>query len=130
MTLTEILTAVFLIAASALCIAIILYLGKITKSINAMQLALDDLSSKAEALFTSVSSLTEKLIVLAEDIKDQVLVTKSVVNRFKESANAILDLEEKVRAGIEEPALNLLNNLKAVSNGITTFFNYFRRKDK
>ena len=127
MSAIEILTIVLIIFASALCVALIIYLGKITSAVKAMQNNLNKLSSDIQPLITSVSDLANKLSEVTEDTKEQLEVSKNIVYSVRDRVDTILDLEEKVRGGIEEPLTVILKNLKAISNGVTAFLNYFKK---
>jgi len=127
MTLIEILTVVLIVFASALCVALILYLGKITNTFKAMQIDLSQISSDIKPLVSSVSELAEKLTEVTDEAKDQLQVSKSIVLSLRDRVDTILNLEEKVRVGIEEPLTSLIRNLKAISSGVSTFFNYFKK---
>ena len=61
MSAIEILTIVLLVFASALCIALIIYLGRITAAIKDIQNNLTKVSSDIQPLITSVSDLANKL---------------------------------------------------------------------
>jgi hypothetical protein len=58
MDFIDIITVILLISASALCIALIFYLAKITSSVKAMQNDLNEISSKINPLIVNVSELT------------------------------------------------------------------------
>lgn len=127
MSAIEILTIVLLVFASALCIALIIYLVRITAAIKEIQNNLTKVSSDIQPLITSVSDLANKLSEVTEDTKEQLEVSKSIVYSVRDRVDTILDLEEKVRGGIEEPINLILKNLKAFSNGVTAFLNYFKK---
>ncbi len=127
MSAIEILTIVLLVFASALCIALIIYMGRITTAIKEIQNSLTKVSSDIQPLITSVSDLANNLSEITEDTKEQLEVSKSIVYSVRDRVDTILDLEEKVRGGIEEPITVILKSLKAFSNGVTAFLNYFKK---
>jgi uncharacterized protein YoxC len=127
MTLIDFLLIILIISASALCIALIFYLARITRSFNAMQKDLKEISTNFNPLINSVSELTEKLSIITESAQSQLDVSRSIIYSIKERVDTILELEEKVRSGIEVPLLSIVKNLKAISNGVSTFFSYFRK---
>ena len=135
MEIIDIFYIVLLVCASALCIALIIYLNKITKSVNRLEDEIKDISNKSKPLILSVNSLTEKINGIADDTKeivndakDQFGVIKSIISDVKEHADKILDLEEKVRRGIEDPMTGMINNLSAFVNGINTFWKTYKGK--
>ena len=135
MEIINILYIVLLVCASALCVALIVYLSKITKSVNRLEDEVKDVANKSKPLILSVNNLTEKINSIADDAKkissdakDQVDVIKSIISDVKEHADKILDLEEKVRRGIEDPVSGMVQNLSAFVNGINTFWKTYKGK--
>ncbi len=128
MEIINILYIILLVCASALCIALIVYLNRITKSVNRLEDEIKDISNKSKPLILSLNNLSEKINGIADDAKQQVDVIKSVISDFKEHADKILDLEEKVRRGIEDPISGMVKNLSAFVNGINTFWKTYKGK--
>ena len=126
----NILNIVLLVCASLLCIALIIYLYRITKSINRIEKEVTELTDKSKPLIVSVNSFSEKLNTIADEAKGQVDVIKDVISEAKEHADKILELEEKVRRGVEEPVSDLIKNLSAIVNGINTFWNTYKGKHR
>lgn len=127
MSLIEILTAILLILGSLLCIALIFYIGKITSSIQQVQKNLDELIAKLTPLLSSLSELSGRISELSSEALSQLDISKKIVGNVKEHFDKILELEEKIRWGIEDPVTKLLANIKAVSHGISTFFNHLKK---
>lgn len=127
MTLIDILTVIVLILVSALIIALIVYLGKITRSIQDLQKDISDLSERVDPLVTSLSDLTNKLTSLSDEANEQMDTTRNIVYSVRDRVNVILDFEEKLRAGIEGPVMGFINQLKAISNGVNTFLHYLKK---
>ncbi|MFZ0456301.1 MAG: DUF948 domain-containing protein [Ignavibacteriaceae bacterium] len=135
MEITNILYIVLLLCASALCVALIVYLNKITKSVNRLEDEIKDVTNKSKPLILSINNLTEKINSIAddakqisEDAKDQVGVVKNIISDVKDHADKILELEEKVRRGIEDPVTGMITNLSAFVNGINTFWKTYKEK--
>jgi len=127
MTLIDILTGIVLILISALVIFLIVYLGKITRSIEFLQKDISRLSDKLEPLVTSLSELTSKISDLSDQARGQLETTKGIVFKVKNRVETILEFEEKIRAGIEGPISGVLNQIKAISNGVNTFLSYLKK---
>ena len=127
MTVIDVLTAVVLILVSALIVFLIVYLGKITKSIQALQKDISDLSDKLEPLVFSLADLTTKLTDLSDQAKRQLEATKGIVFSVRDRVDTILKFEEKIRAGIDGPISGFLTQIKAISNGVSTFLNYLKK---
>jgi archaellum component FlaC len=127
MTLIDILTAVVLILVSALVIFLIIYLGKITKSIGLLQKDISKLSDRLEPLVKSLLDLSSNLSDLSDQAKRQLETTKGIVFNVRDRVEKILEFEEKIRAGIEGPISGFLNQIKAISNGVNTFLSYLKK---
>ena len=127
MSFIDIVTIILLISASALCIALIFYLAKITGSVKAMQRNLNEISAKINPLIVHVSELTEKISTITDDAKGQIQTSKNIVQSVKNRVDSILSLEEKVRGGIEGPLMTLVTNFRAIADGVNTFLSYFKK---
>ena len=127
MSLIDVLTVIVLILVAVLIIALIIYLGKITRSIQNMQKDISELSDKLEPLVTSLADFTEKLSVVSDQVKNQLNTTRDVIFNVKNHIDKILEFEKKVREGIDGPVSGILNQIKAISNGVNTFLNYLKK---
>jgi uncharacterized protein YoxC len=128
MDLTQILTVVLLFSAAALCIALIFYLGKITKSVQSLQADIKDLSENIKPVVQSTLELSENLIKISDEVKSQLNVSKSIVSDFRDRADDILSIETKIRGGIEDAIKPLIQNLSAVGKGLETFWRNYKNK--
>ena len=127
MSLIDILLVILIISASALCVALIIYIGKITSSLNQIEKDIKSVSVEINPLISSITNLSESLTEISENAKDQVYTVRGIINSVKNRVDTILQLEEKVRGGIEGPILSVATNIKAISNGINTFLKSFRK---
>jgi predicted PurR-regulated permease PerM len=127
MTLIDVLTVVVLILVSALIVFLIVYLGKITRSIQDLQKDISDLSDRLEPLVSSLLDLAAKLSDVSDIAKKQLEATKGIVFSVKDRVDTILKFEEKIRAGIEGPVMGVINQFKAISNGVSTFLSYLKK---
>lgn len=127
MTLIDVLTVVVLILISALIVSLIIYLGKITRSIQELQEDISDLTDKVEPLVSSLSDLTSKLSNISDQAESQLATTEKIIFSVRDRVNTILEHEERIRAGIEGPVMGFINQLKAISNGVNTFLHYLKK---
>jgi uncharacterized protein YoxC len=127
MSVIDIFTIVLLVSASALCVALILYVKKITTSVQNLQTDIKEVSIQIKPLIASTTNLSEKLNHLSQEIGDQLQVSREIVNDVKSRVETILELEAKVRRGFEEPLMDVVKNLSAVFNGVRAFWNTYRR---
>ena len=128
MEVTEILTSLLLLSASVLCIALIYYIQKIVKSVQTFNKNIQELSSELKPLIESTLQLSDKLNQISETTRTQLNITRSIVCDFRDRADRILSLETKIRSGFEDAIMPLVNNLKAISSGVETFWRNFRNK--
>jgi uncharacterized protein YoxC len=127
MTLIDVLIAIVLIFVSALIVFLIIYVGKITRSVQDLQKDISNLSNRLEPLLTSLSDLTDKLSDLSDHAKRQLEATKGIVFSVKDRVDKILEFEEKIRTGIDGPVTGVINQFKAIANGVSTFLSYLKK---
>ena len=128
MTLTSIFYILLLIAATGLCVALIIYLNRITRSIKELERDVRNLTAEIRPLIESTLRLSDKLNQLSEDAKEPVQTAKTIMSDVKNRVDTILELEEKIRGGFEGSVTGLIRNLSAVVNGVSTFWNAYRKK--
>jgi hypothetical protein len=122
----EILTVILLISASALCIALIYYIYLIVKSVNSISSDIRGLSFKLSPILQSTFVLSEKLAHVTDVAESQLQISKSIVNDIRDRADKILTIESKIRGGIEDAAIPLLRNFRALRKGIDSFWRTLR----
>ncbi|MCW8809590.1 MAG: hypothetical protein OQJ93_00590 [Ignavibacteriaceae bacterium] len=127
MTLIDVLTVIVLILVSALIVSLVIYLGKITRSIQKLQKDISDLTDRVEPLVSSLTDLTSKLSDISDQAESQLATTEKIIFSVRDRVNTVLGLEEKIRAGIEGPVMGFINQLKAISNGVNTFLHYLKK---
>jgi uncharacterized protein YoxC len=129
MDIITVFTILLLLAATCLCVALIIYLGKIVKSFKEIRLDVQDLSSQLKPLISSTTELSEKLNTISEEVREPVQTAKSIAGDIKDRVDTILELEEKLRGGFEGSVTGLIKNLSALANGVNTFWNTFRKNN-
>ena len=128
MSITEILTVILLISASALCIALIYYLYRIVKSVHSISLNIEELSFKLIPLIESTREVSEKLIHITNEIESQLQISKSLISDIRERADKILKVETKIRSGIENTLMPIIKNVNAVGIGVGSFWKSYKQK--
>jgi uncharacterized protein YoxC len=128
MNVTEILLALLLISASALCIALIYFLYQIVKSVHSISLNIEELSFKFMPIIESTLEVSEKLIHITNEIESQLQISKSLVSDIRERADKILNVETKIRNGIENAVMPLVKNINAVGIGVGSFWKSYKQK--
>lgn len=128
MNLTEILTVILLISASALCIALIYFVYQIVKSMHSISLSIEEFSFKLNPLIQSTLELSEKLNYITYEVESQLQISKSIFSDIRVQADKILNIETKIRDGIEDAVIPLVKNLHAVGKGVESFWRRYRNK--
>lgn len=128
MDLTEILTVILLILASALCLALIYFLYQIVKSVHSISLNIEEFSLKLNPLIESTIELSEKLIHIINKVESQLLISGSIVSDIRENVDKILNVETKIRNGIEYAIMPIVKNINAVGIGVGSFWRNYKRK--
>ena len=124
----QIFTIVLLVSASALCIALIFYVNKIVKSVQAINKNLNELSTNLKPLINSYTELSDSLNKISAEAKDQFRISRSILNDFRDRADKLLSIEDKIRSGVEDAVMPLFKNLNAVGKGVETFWRNFKNK--
>jgi hypothetical protein len=128
MNTIEILTVILLISASALSIALIYFIYQIVKSVRSISADIKGLSFKLSPLLQSTFMLSEKLAHVTDEVESQLQISKSVVSDIRDRADKILNVETKIRNGLVNAIVPLLNNFQALRKGISTFWRTLKSK--
>ena len=128
MELINIFYIILLASSSGLCIALIIYLYKITRSVNKIEIDIKDLTRQIKPLIASTTNLSEKLNFISDEAKQPIIIVKEVVKDIKDRIDVILEFEEKLRKGVEGPLTKLLNSLSGISNGVNAFWDTYKRR--
>jgi archaellum component FlaC len=124
----QILTIVLIVSASALCIALIYYLNKIVKSVQSINKDINELTANLKPLINSYTELSVSLNKISSEAKDQFRISRSILNDFRDRADKLLSIEDKIRSGVEDAVMPLFKNLNAVGKGVETFWRNFKNK--
>lgn len=128
MDIIQILTVVLIVSASALCIALIYYLNKIVKSVQSINKDMNELSANLKPLIQSATELSDHIYKITSEAKDQLRISRSILSDFRERADKLLSIENKIRSGVEDAVMPLFKNLNAVGKGVETFWRNFKNK--
>ena|ERR1035438_754309 len=128
MELVNILYIILFASSSGLCIALIIYLYRITLSVNKIESDIKDFTHQIKPLIASTTNLSEKLNFISDEIKQPIIIVKEVVEDIKDRINVILEFEEKLRKGVEGPLTKLLNSLSGINNGVNAFWDNYKRR--
>jgi uncharacterized protein YoxC len=99
MNITEILTVILIISASALCIALINFRYQIGKSVRSIISIVKELSTEINPLLISIHKIFKKLNYMSTGIESKLQISRSIISNIRERADIILD--NAVGKGIE-----------------------------
>jgi uncharacterized protein YoxC len=128
MELVNIFYIILLASASGLCIALIIGLFRITRSVGKIEIDIKDLTDQIKPLIASTTNLSEKLNFISDEAKQPIIIVKEVIEDIKDRIDVILEFEEKLRKGVEGPLTKLLNTLSGISNGANAFWDSYKRR--
>ncbi len=120
--LNQILFAILLLSAAMLCIALIFYVKRIVHSVEELNTEVKNLNSSLNPLIKSTVVLAQNLNDFSVEAKEQMKVTKKIIEDVKLRVEKIIEFEEKIRSGIEDYTKPFLSNLFALKNGISVFW--------
>lgn len=131
MELVEILTVVLLVSASVLCIALIYFVYQIVKSVHSISLNIESLSLRLNPLIESTLNLSNKIHLITSEVDSQLQITRSMFSIVREHVDKILNVEIKIRDGIENAVIPIFKNVNAIGVGFASFWrNYKAGKQK
>ncbi|MCH7972755.1 MAG: hypothetical protein IH949_02485 [Bacteroidetes bacterium] len=119
---------ILLISASLLCLFLIFYIYRITKSFNQIKDEVKKISSKLDPFIESMTELSNRINEISDSVKKPVELVRTTVNDVKNRVDAILNFEAKLRKGVEEPVFRLIRALAAIVNGIEAFWKNYNKK--
>ena len=126
--LTEIFLVILYVSASALCIALIFYLKKLTESVQQMQKDVGQLTDRFEPLIDSMQSLSTSLNQTSDEIQEQLEKSGWIIDQIKMRLESLFGFEEKVKESFESPVEKLLSNLTTLRGGLAALFRAFYSK--
>ncbi len=124
----QILFSILLISAAMLCIALIFYVKRIVNSVEELKTEINNLNSSLNPLIKSTAELTQNLNEFSIEAKEQIKVTKRIIEDVKLRVDKIIEFEEKLRIGLEDLTQPFLSNLYAVKSGLSAFWRKIREK--
>ena len=123
-----VLYVILLASASVLCITLMVFLSRISRTVKEIEIEIKDLTLEMKPLIASATNLSEKLNQLSDSADDQLLITRNIVSKVNNRVDTILDLEENIRRGFEGPIMDFIKGFSAIANGISVFWKAYKRK--
>lgn len=128
-TIIDIAYIILLLSASLLCIFAIVYLNRITKTMQRIDENLKRMINQLHPLIESSNQLIDRFSNISSDIEKQINTVRRVIDEIKERVSSVLSFERRLQDGIEAPISGLLNNFSAVTKGVTTFWKKYRNRE-
>ena len=126
MTVIDVLLIILIISATALCIYVIIYLGKLNRQIDALQNDVKQIVDNTVPLLNNLNEVTSRanrIVTEAENYWDEI---DRSIKKLKEKAS---DLTSLSRFRDEEnPTKDLIRNLRALFKGVSSFWREYNRK--
>ncbi len=120
------LTGVLLMLASVLCFALIYFVYKIQKSVHSISLDIEAFSFRLNPLIESMLITSEKINHITYEVESQLQMTKSMLSSIREQVNKILNVETRIRDGIENAVMPIIKNVNAVGIGVGSFWKKYK----
>jgi hypothetical protein len=121
-TVLQLVQVIALISLTALCIYLIVVLTSLRRD-------LADFAQRSRPVLENLAFITEKLRSTAQKIDDHVDIVKSSLTSFKNVADNVLLLEERVQQQIEEPIIQVASIIGTIVSSVGIFFDRFRPRD-
>ncbi len=127
MNAASLLFNILLISASLLCLFLIFYIYRISKSFNQIKDEVKKISSKLDPFLESMTELSDRMSEISDGVKEPVELVRTTVNDVKNRVDTILNFEAKLRKGVEDPVFRLIRALTAMVNGIEAFWKNYKK---
>ncbi|MBS1518788.1 MAG: hypothetical protein JSS91_11930 [Bacteroidetes bacterium] len=130
----QIVINVIIIILFITIIVLMLKISRIFKHISTKMdsIALDskEIKPKIISAFDKIGMLAENVNKATEKVNENIDVLGTVVERVKDTAESVIEFEQKIQNAIEPPVMDTVNTITAVSVGIKTFFDSWKRSKK
>jgi uncharacterized protein YoxC len=114
-------------ALTVLCIYVIVSLRKLTSALQNIEHNVEDISEKLSPVLENAAVVSSNLKEITTGAKVQVEKLGSVVDSVKDTADSIIELEQKAQKQIEGHVFDILNLISSISKGVKTFLTTLKR---
>lgn len=126
---------VLFVVLAVLGVYLIISVKKITRIAEKVEKDIEEVKAKAmpvlddAAVITGefrkvsadVTAITADISAITTDVKTQVAKVSGVVDRFKNTAESIIEFEQKAQREVESQVFDALNLVTSVTKGVKTF---------
>jgi uncharacterized protein YoxC len=121
-TLIEIAKILALFSVSALCIYLIFVLARLNTLLQVLQREITDLNNNLRPVLENLSTITEKLRLIASKVDDQVNMVHGAFVAFKRITDNVTRFEERFQQRLEEPLMRVSALFGNVINRVASLF--------
>ncbi len=108
-------------AFAALCIYLIVIVGKFRQSIVKLQEDVNEINRNAVPLFENLKIITDKFRNISENVDDQIAVLRSSVESISEMTENIVSFERKLQSEVEGPVMEAVSFASALVKAVKAF---------
>ncbi|HEX2865391.1 MAG TPA: DUF948 domain-containing protein [Ignavibacteriales bacterium] len=128
-TALNIFLIILLIAASVLCIYLVITLKQVTKTIAALQKDVEQIKGNVEPILANVNIITGKVALVTEEVESVISAVKLLIENLKDKAEDLLDKTKRIRASVgDSPGGDVFRKIVGISRGISAFWSTLKNK--
>lgn len=120
--LIQILSALALVGAFALCVALIVCIIRFYKFLQILQIEIVDISRNLKPILENLNIASEKFRIIASKIDEQVNTIHTLFIVFRKFVCHITELGERFEQLLEEPIMRVGVLFSNVINRVASFF--------
>lgn len=118
-TVLQIVQVIALLSLTVLCVYLVIVLSSLRRDLN-------EFTQRSKPVLDNLAFITEKLKSTAQKIDDHVDIVRGSLRSFKNVADNVLLLEERVQQQLEEPILQVASIIGTIVSSVGLFFERFR----
>jgi uncharacterized protein YoxC len=122
----EILLIILILTATALCLFVIVSLKKMNQQIEQLQKDVKQVVEKTIPVLNNINEVTIRVNRVVSEVEDYWDEIDRSIRKIKDKVSNFTSL--KLLNDAENPTVDLIKNLKALSKGVSAFWREFRRK--
>lgn len=125
MTVIDLLLIILILSASALCIFSIFTLKKLLKEVEAVRTDVHNFIEAANPVLENLADVSQRANRIVTEAENYWGELDRSIKKLKEKVSDVKSL--KIFRDAESPAKDLISNLKAISKGISAFWQAYKR---
>ena len=118
-TVLQIVQVIALLSLTVLCVYLVIVLSSLRRDLN-------EFTQRSKPVLDNLAFITEKLKSTAQKIDDHVDIVRGSLRSFKNVADNVLLLEERIQQQLEEPILQVASIIGTIVSSVGLFFERFR----